>query len=176
MQTLVDMPVFLLRYLELRKVLTNLRWCSYSKGNPREGQEPRIGDSIDSHGPSPLANGAPLPASLECSSPSSLSSFRPKYHGTLETSPMTCHVRWPLESSHCRLLSQGPARHLAQLPKNAPMCKWSSAPSDRSSEPWNNSSCFLQASSHELVSSLVSWTLLDNSRSNLRCCFLNVLV
>jgi hypothetical protein len=40
MQTLVDASVFLTRYLEQRKVLTNPRWCPYTKGSPREGQAP----------------------------------------------------------------------------------------------------------------------------------------
>jgi hypothetical protein len=31
------MPLFLLRYLEPRKVPTNPRWCPYTKGSPREG-------------------------------------------------------------------------------------------------------------------------------------------
>jgi hypothetical protein len=74
--------VFLLRYLEPRKVLTNPRWCPYAKGSPREGQAPRSSNSIESHRPSPRASGAPLPAPLERSLPSPLSSFRPKYRGS----------------------------------------------------------------------------------------------
>jgi hypothetical protein len=36
----VDASVFLPRYLELRKVLSNPCWRPYAKGSPREGQEP----------------------------------------------------------------------------------------------------------------------------------------
>jgi hypothetical protein len=71
-------PVFLSRYPEPCKVPTNPRWCPYGKGSPREGQEPWSSDSIESHGPSPSASGAPLPSSLGRSPPSPLSSFRPK--------------------------------------------------------------------------------------------------
>jgi hypothetical protein len=38
LQTLVDALIFLPRYPELRKVLTNPRWCPYTMGSPREGQ------------------------------------------------------------------------------------------------------------------------------------------
>jgi hypothetical protein len=71
-------PVFLLRYPEPRKVLTNPRWCPYAKGSPRGGQAPRSSNSVESRGPSPRASGAPLPAPLGCSPPSPLSSFRMK--------------------------------------------------------------------------------------------------
>jgi hypothetical protein len=71
-------PIFLPRYLEQRKVLTNPRWCPYAKGSPREGQEPRSSNSIESRGSSPRASGAPLSALLRRSPPSPLSSFRPK--------------------------------------------------------------------------------------------------
>jgi hypothetical protein len=72
--------VFLLRYLEPRKVPTNPRWCPYAKGSPHEGQAPRLSNSVESRGPSPRASGALLPAPLGHSPPSSLSSFRPKHH------------------------------------------------------------------------------------------------
>jgi hypothetical protein len=42
------------------KVLTNPRWCPYAKGSPREGQAPWSSNSVESHGPSPHASGAPL--------------------------------------------------------------------------------------------------------------------
>jgi hypothetical protein len=71
-------PRFLPRYLEPRKVPTNPRWCPYAKGSPREGQAPRSSNSIESRGPSPHASGAPLPDPPGRSSPSPLSSFRPK--------------------------------------------------------------------------------------------------
>ena len=74
-------PVFLPRYPEPRKVPTNPRWCPYAKGSPREGQAPRSSNSVESRGPSPHASGAPLPAPLECSPSSPLSSFRPKRRG-----------------------------------------------------------------------------------------------
>jgi hypothetical protein len=73
--------VFLLRYPEPCKVSTNPRWCPYAKGSPREGQAPRTSKSVESHGPSPRASGAPLPAPLGRSPLSPLSSFRPKHHG-----------------------------------------------------------------------------------------------
>ena len=74
-------PVFLPRYPEPCKVPTNPRWCPYAKGSPREGQAPRSSNSVESHGPSPRASGAPLPAPLGRSPPSPLSSFRPKRRG-----------------------------------------------------------------------------------------------
>jgi hypothetical protein len=70
--------VFLPRYPEPHKVPTNPRWCPYAKGSPREGQAPRSSNSVESHGPSPHASGAPLPAPLRSSPPSPLLSFRPK--------------------------------------------------------------------------------------------------
>jgi hypothetical protein len=70
--------VFLPRYPEPRKVLTNPRWCPYAKESPREGQAPRSSNSVESRGPSPRASGAPLPAPLGRSPPSPLSSFRLK--------------------------------------------------------------------------------------------------
>jgi hypothetical protein len=73
--------VFLPRYPEPRKVSTNPRWCPYTKGSPREGQAPRSSNSVESHGPSPRASGAPLPAPLGYSPPSPQSSFRPKCCG-----------------------------------------------------------------------------------------------
>jgi hypothetical protein len=75
------MLVFLPRYQEPRKVPTNLRWCSYAKGSPREGQTPHSSNSVESHEPSPRASGAPLPDPLGRSPPSPLSSFRPKRRG-----------------------------------------------------------------------------------------------
>ena len=71
-------PVFLPWYPEPRKVPTNPRWCPYAKGSPREGQAPRSSNSVESHGPSPRASGAPLLAPLGHSPMSPLSSFRPK--------------------------------------------------------------------------------------------------
>jgi hypothetical protein len=81
-------PVFLPRYPEPRKVLTNPRWCSYAKGSPREGQAPRSSISVESHRPSPRASGALLPAPLGRSLPSPLSSFRLK---TLRTTFPSIH-------------------------------------------------------------------------------------
>jgi hypothetical protein len=74
-------PVFLPRYLEPRKVLTNPRWYPYAKGSPREGQAPRSSNSVESHEPSSRASGAPLPAPLGHSSPSPQSSFQLKRRG-----------------------------------------------------------------------------------------------
>jgi hypothetical protein len=71
-------PVFLPRYPEPRKVLTNPRWCPYAKGSPREGQAPRSSNSVESRRPSPHASGAPLPAPLGRSPSSPLSSFQLK--------------------------------------------------------------------------------------------------
>jgi hypothetical protein len=81
MQTLVDDTGFLPRYPEPRKVPTNPRWCPYAKGSPREGQAPRSSNSVESHGSSPHASGAPLLAPLGRSLPSPLSIFRPKRRG-----------------------------------------------------------------------------------------------
>jgi hypothetical protein len=74
-------PVFLPRYPEPRKVPTNPRWCPYTKGSPREGQAPRLSNSVESHRPSPHTSGALLLAPLGCSPPSPLSSFRSKHRG-----------------------------------------------------------------------------------------------
>jgi hypothetical protein len=63
------------RYPKPYKVLTNPHWCPYAKGSSREGQAPRSSNSIESHGPSPRASGAPLPAPLGCSPSSPLLSF-----------------------------------------------------------------------------------------------------
>jgi hypothetical protein len=71
-------PIFLPRYSEPRKVLTNPRWCPYAKGSPHDGKAPRSSNSVESRRPSPRASGAPLPAPLERSPPSPLSSFRLK--------------------------------------------------------------------------------------------------
>jgi hypothetical protein len=78
MQTLVDGADILPRYPEPHKVPTNIRWCPYAKGSPREGQAPRSSNSVESHGPSPCASGALLPAPLRRSPLYPLSSFRPK--------------------------------------------------------------------------------------------------
>ena len=80
MQTLVD-DASIFRYREPHKVSTNPRWCPYAIGSPCEGQAPRSSNSVESHGPSPRASGAPLPAPLGRSPPSPLSSFRPKRRG-----------------------------------------------------------------------------------------------
>jgi hypothetical protein len=72
-------PIFLPRYPESRKVVTNPRWCPYAKGSPREGQRPRSSNSVESCGPSPCASGAPLPAPLGRSPLSPLTSFRLKH-------------------------------------------------------------------------------------------------
>jgi hypothetical protein len=71
-------PVFLPRYPEPCNVLTNPCWCPYAKGNPREDQAPWSSNSVESHGPSPHASGAPLLDPLGCSPSSPLSNFRPK--------------------------------------------------------------------------------------------------
>jgi hypothetical protein len=74
-------PVFLPRYPKPRKVPTNPRWCPYAKGSTHEGQAPRSSNFVESHGPSPRASGAPLPAPLGRSPSSPLSSFRSKRRG-----------------------------------------------------------------------------------------------
>jgi hypothetical protein len=72
------MLVFLPSYPEPRMVPTNPRWCPCVKGSPCEDQAPRPSNSIESHGPSPRASGAPLLAPLGRSPLSPLSSFWPK--------------------------------------------------------------------------------------------------
>jgi hypothetical protein len=74
-------PVFLSGYPEPRKVPTNPRWCPCAKGSPREGQAPRSNNFVESHMPSPHASGALLPARLERSPPSPLSSSCLKRRG-----------------------------------------------------------------------------------------------
>jgi hypothetical protein len=73
--------VFLPRYLEPHKVPTNPRWCPYAKESTRKGQTPQLSNFVESRGPSPHASDAPLLAPLGRSSPSPLSSFRPKRRG-----------------------------------------------------------------------------------------------
>jgi hypothetical protein len=75
------MLIFLPRYPEPHKVLTNSRWCPYTKRSPRKGQASRSSNSVGSHELSPCASGAPLPTPLERSPPSPLSSFWPKHRG-----------------------------------------------------------------------------------------------
>jgi hypothetical protein len=75
-------PVFLPRYPESHKVLTNLCWYPYAKGSPHEGQSPRSSNSVESYRASPHESRATLPAPLERSSPSPLSCFRPKCRGS----------------------------------------------------------------------------------------------
>jgi hypothetical protein len=74
-------PVFLPRYPEPRKVLTNPHWCPYAKGSPREGQAPRSSNSIESRGPSPRTKWCFASGSSWTLPPSPLSSFRPKHRG-----------------------------------------------------------------------------------------------
>jgi hypothetical protein len=59
-------------YPEPCKVPTNSHWCPYVKSSTREGQAPLPSNSVESRGPSPRASGAPLPAPLGRSTPSSL--------------------------------------------------------------------------------------------------------
>jgi hypothetical protein len=73
--------IFLQRYPEPLKVLTNPRWCPYAKGSPHDGQAIRSSNSVESHRPSPRASGASLPAPLGHSPPSPLSSFQSKHCG-----------------------------------------------------------------------------------------------
>jgi hypothetical protein len=73
--------IFLPRYPEPHNVLTNPHWYLYVKGSSHEDQAPQTSNSIESREPSPCTSGAPLPSLLECSSLSSLSSFRPKHRG-----------------------------------------------------------------------------------------------
>ena len=75
-------PIFLPRYSKPRKVPTNPRWCTYTKGSPREGQAPQSSNSVESCGPSPHASGDPLLAPLGHSPPSPLLSFRLKCRGS----------------------------------------------------------------------------------------------
>jgi hypothetical protein len=80
------MLLFLPRYQESCKVLTNPRWCPYIKGSPHEGNAPRTRNSIESCRPSPRASGAPLLALFGRSPLSSLSSFRLKRHDLIPSS------------------------------------------------------------------------------------------
>jgi hypothetical protein len=80
MQTLMeDASIFTEVSETTRKVLTNPRWCPYTKGSPCKGQAPRSSNSVDCHGPSPHASGAPLLAPLGRSPSSPLSTFRMKH-------------------------------------------------------------------------------------------------
>jgi hypothetical protein len=91
MQTLVDDTGIFTRYLEPRKVPTNPHWCSYAKGIPREGQAPRTSNPVESREPSPRASGAPLPAPLERSLSSPLSTLRPNHHGPFHSGTRCGH-------------------------------------------------------------------------------------
>jgi hypothetical protein len=78
-------PVFLSRYPEPHKVLTNPRRCPYAKGSPRESQAPRSSNSVESYGPSPCAKWC---------SPSSSSRTLPAI-STIELSAATPWVSFP---------------------------------------------------------------------------------
>jgi hypothetical protein len=99
------MLIFLPRYPEPRKVLTNTRWCPYAKGSPSEGQAPRSSNFVESRRPSPRASGAPLPAPLGCSSPSPLSNFRLKCHGPRSLWYMVAAVTQTRLSRSCKTLT-----------------------------------------------------------------------
>jgi hypothetical protein len=78
MQTLVDDAGIFTVVSGTTQGPDNPCWCPYAKGSPREGQAPQSSNSVESHGPSPHASGALLPAPLGRSLPSPLSSFWPK--------------------------------------------------------------------------------------------------
>jgi hypothetical protein len=80
MQTLMDdASIFPEVSGTTRKVLTDPRWCPYTKGSPCEGQAPRSSNSVESHGPSSHASGASLLAPPGRSPSSPVSTFRPKH-------------------------------------------------------------------------------------------------
>ena len=118
MQTLMDDTGIFTEVSGPRKVPTNPRWCPYAKGSPREGQAPRSSNSVESHGPSPHASGAPLSAPLRRSPPSPLSSFRPKtprasfpqVHGGGRDTKNGCHglTRLSPHSAQLQRLTQEP--------------------------------------------------------------------
>lgn len=64
-QTLIDTPVFLPRYQEAYKLLTNPRW-SFMQWKPTRGPSSLSGNSINSCRPSSRASGALFSASLGC--------------------------------------------------------------------------------------------------------------
>jgi hypothetical protein len=70
-------PIFLPRYLELRKVPTNPRWCPYAKGSPREGQAPRSSNSVESR---VLSRTLPVVSTIELPAETLRASF-PSVHG-----------------------------------------------------------------------------------------------
>jgi hypothetical protein len=72
---------FISRFGHTTKVPYFLVGAPTQKGSPRKGQAPRSSNSVESHGPSPRASGAPLPAPLGYSPPSPQSSFRLKCRG-----------------------------------------------------------------------------------------------
>jgi hypothetical protein len=46
-QTIIDVPIFLPRYQERLKVLTNIRWCPCSKESSQEGwSSPRASGAL----------------------------------------------------------------------------------------------------------------------------------
>jgi hypothetical protein len=73
----------------------NPRWCPYAKGSPREGQTPRLSNSVESRGSSPCVSGAPLLAPLGRSPPSP-PSFRLKHCGprSLRYTLVTVRQTW----------------------------------------------------------------------------------
>jgi hypothetical protein len=97
--------VFLSRYPEPRKVPTNPHWCPYAKGSPREGQTHRSSNSVESHGPSPRASGAPLSAPLGRSPSSPLSSFRSKRRGSRSLRYTVAVVTQTRLSRSCKTLA-----------------------------------------------------------------------
>jgi hypothetical protein len=112
--------VFLSRYLEPRKVLTNPHWCPYVKGSRRKGQAPRLSNSIESCGPSPRTSGALLLAPLGRSPLSPLSSFQQKRYGPHSFRYTVADVTQTRLSQSCKTLAPLgtiTTQHLTQEPR-----------------------------------------------------------
>jgi hypothetical protein len=111
------MPVFLPRYPKLHKFPINPRWCPYAMGSPCEGQAPWMSNSVESHGLSPRASGALLPASsrtlpivftIKILTETSLDSFPLIHDGGRDTNSIVtvsqdpCPTRYNMTTAHAR--------------------------------------------------------------------------
>ena len=107
-------PVFLPRYREARKLPPSPRW------SPSQRPSSRLGNSVDSSGPSPRASGSPVKPLVakplpDRSPPSSLSSFRPKHHArSLRYTVVATPQMWLMWSR--KTTSPSEYKHGAQAP------------------------------------------------------------
>jgi hypothetical protein len=103
---------------------------AYAKGSPREGQAPRTSNTVESCGPSPLARGAPVPASywtlpaiftIELPAEAPRASFPLVHSGRRDTNSVvtvsqdSLPTRYNITTAHVRAEDCGRFFYLAQL-------------------------------------------------------------